>query len=191
MPIILHRNIDFNTQISIWKMSETIEDLLKSGLVIPENIKSNKRKKEWICSRLLLQKLSPNASIKYNQFGAPILSNGKAVSISHSKDYCVILISLQTAAVDIEFVSTKANRLKDQFISKEEKGLIKKSEIYTLIWCAKECLFKIHQKGKLNFKEDLIINKIEHSSINTSIKKTKYKLHYEKFEDYFLVYYFE
>lgn len=191
MPVVLHRNIDNHTQLAIWKMSEPLEKLLQLGVAVPENIKSNKKMKEWMCSRLLLKQLVPNSNISYNQHGAPILSNGRAISISHSHEYCAILVGMQTAAVDIEFISTKANRLKDKFISKEEEGLIKKSEIYTLIWCAKECLFKINQKGKLIFKEDLIIKKIEQSSINTSMKKTSYNLHFEKFEDYFLVYYFE
>ena len=171
MPIVLHRNIDNYTQLAIWKMSEPIEELIQLGVAIPENIKSKKKIKEWMCSRLLLKQLAPNSNLSYNQHGAPILSNGRAISISHSHEYCAILVSLQTAAVDIEFISTKANRLKDQFISKEEEGLIKKSEIYTLIWCAKECLFKIHQKGKLIFKEDLIIKKIIRSSISDLICK--------------------
>ena len=191
MPVVLHRNIDNNTQLAIWKMSEPLEELIKLGVPIPENIKSNKRMKEWMCSRLLLKQLAPNSNISYNQHGAPSLSNGSAISISHSHECCIILVSMQTAAIDIEFISTKANRLKDMFVSKEEESLIKKSEMYTLIWCAKECLFKIHQQGNLIFKEDLIIKKIEHNSINTFMKKTAYTLHFEKFEDYFLVYYFE
>ena len=52
-------------------------------------------------------------------------------------------------------------------------------------------LFKIHQKGNLIFKEDLIIKKIEHSSINTSLKKQHITYILKKFENYFLVYYFE
>lgn len=191
MPVVLHRNIDTNTQLAIWKMSEPLEKLLQSGVAIPENVKSNKRQKEWVCSRLLLKQLAPNTNISYNQYGAPTLSNGSAISISHSHDYCTILVSKQTAAIDLEFISTKADRLKDQFITKEEVELITKSEISTLIWCAKECLFKIHQQGNLIFKEDLIIKNIEESYINISLKKTAYTLHFEKFENYFLVYYFE
>ena len=191
MPIVLHRNIDSNTQVAIWKMSEPLEGLLLLGVAIPENIKSNKRKKEWICSRLLLKHVAPNTSISYNQYGAPTLSDESTVSISHSHDYCAILVSKKTAALDIEFISTKADRLKDQFITKQEEELITKSEISTLIWCAKECLFKIHQQGNLIFKEDLIIKNIEENSIYTSLKKIAYTLHFEKFENHFLVYYFE
>ena len=191
MPVVLHRNIDTKTQIAIWKMSEPLEELLQSGVAIPENVKSNKRKKEWVCSRLLLKQLAPNSNISYNQYGAPTLSNGSAISISHSNDYCTILISKKTAAIDLEFISTKADRLKDQFITKEEAELVTKSEISTLIWCAKECLFKIYQQGNLIFKKDLIIKNIEENSIKTSLKKTAYTLHFEKFKNHFLVYYFE
>ena len=60
MPIVLHRNIDTNTQLAIWKMSESLEELQHSLVSIPENIKSNKRQKEWICVRLLLNYLVPN-----------------------------------------------------------------------------------------------------------------------------------
>ncbi len=191
MPVVLHRNIDTKTQIAIWKMSEPLEELLQSGVAIPENVKRNKRKKEWVCSRLLLKQLAPNSNISYNQYGAPTLSNGSAISISHSNDYCTILISKKTAAIDLEFISTKADRLKDQFITKEEAELVTKSEISTLIWCAKECLFKIYQQGNLIFKKDLIIKNIEENSIKTSLKKTAYNLNFEKFQNYFLVYYFE
>jgi len=191
MPIVLHRNIDINTQLAIWKMSESLEELLHSLASIPENLKSNKRRKEWICSRLLLNHLAPNTSIIYNQYGAPTLSEGSAISISHSNDYCAILVSKQIASIDFELINTKAYRLKDKFITKQEEELITKSEIYTLIWCAKECLFKIYQKGNLIFKEDLIIEKIEKTFIKTSMKKKIYNLNFEKFENYFLVYYYE
>ena len=191
MPVVLHRNIDSNTQLAIWKMNEPLEELLKSGVEIPENIISNKRQREWVCSRLLLRQLTPNCDLNYNKYGAPTLSNGSAVSISHSHEYCAILVSTENAAIDIEFISNKAHLLKNQFVSKEEESLIKKNEISTLIWCAKECLYKIYQQGNIIFKEDLIIKKIKQSSINVFLKNTPYSLHFEKFENYFLVYYFE
>ncbi len=191
MPVFLQRNIDQNTQLAIWKMSETVEELLKSGIAIPKNIKSNKRHKEWICIRLLLQQVAPKTNIRYNKHGAPTLSDGRAISISHSNDYCAFLISNHIAALDLEIVNTKADRLKEKFIKKEEEKLITNTESSTLLWCAKECLFKIHQKGNLIFKEDLIIKKIENNFIYASLKNTYYNLHFEKFENYFIVYYFE
>lgn len=191
MPVVLHRNIKPNTQLAVWKMSETLEELLHIGIVLSENTKSEKRQKEWICSRLLLDSIVPNTKISYNKHGAPVLSDGSVISISHSHDYCAILLSKHIAAIDLELISTKADRLKGQFITKEEEKFITKSERSTLLWCAKECLFKIHQQGNLNFKKDLIINNIEENFIYTSLQNKSYNLHFEKFENYFLVYYFE
>ena len=42
MPVVLHRNIDNNTQLAIWEMSEPLEELLLLGVAIPENIKVTK-----------------------------------------------------------------------------------------------------------------------------------------------------
>lgn len=191
MPTILKRNINSHTVFAIWKMSEPLESLSQTDIQVPKDIRSNQRKKEWICSRLLLNEIAPKTNINYNAFGAPELSDKRAISISHSKDYCGILISKKKASLDIEIISEKANQLKKQFISKEEDTLVTNSETSTLIWCAKECLFKIHQKGNLIFKKDLIIHKIEENAISSSLKGDEYKLHFEKFENYFLVYYFE
>ena len=153
MPVVLHRNIDNNTQLAIWKMSEPLEQLIHLGVTIPENIKSNKRMKEWVCSRLLLKQLAPNSIISYNQHGAPTLSNGSAISISHSREYCTILVSMQTAAVDIEFISTKANRLKDQFISEEEESLIKKVKSTLFFGALKNVCSRFIKKEILSSKK--------------------------------------
>ena len=78
--------------------------------------------------RLLLKQLTGlHDKLNYNQYGAPTLSNGNAISISHSREYCTILVSMQNAAVDIH--QHQSNLLKDQFISEKEEILIKKNEI--------------------------------------------------------------
>ena len=192
MPVVSKRNIDPNTQLAIWKMSESLEELLQSGIALSEKTKSEKRKKEWICTRLLLKEIAPLSSISYNSYGAPILNNGQAISISHSGDYCTILISKKKAAIDLELITTKAVKVSSKFMHLEEQTLISENaEQSTLIWCAKECLFKLHQKGNLIFKEDLRIHCITANSLKTSSKNTLYYLHYEIFKNYYLVYYYE
>jgi|TARA_B110000467_G_C18307992_1_gene476016 4'-phosphopantetheinyl transferase len=191
MPILFNKNIDSGTILALWEMSEPVGDLNTANILPPETIKSEKRKKEWICTRLLLQEIASNTTISYNEFGAPILSNGKAISITHSKDYCCLLISPQKASIDIEFISEKVHRLKNQFISKEEEKLITQNDISTLIWCAKECLFKLYQKGNLIFKEDLKVLQLQDTTIETTLKGNPYLLNYEKFKGHYLVYYYE
>ena len=159
MPIVLHKNIDSKTQHVVWEMNESVSKLLSFGIRVNDDIKSEKRVKEWICIRLILQKIAPNCTLYYDRYGAPLLTNGNAVSISHSKKFCTVLISDQQAAVDIEEINDKAYKIKGKYASAEEEKMITKSEVATLIWSAKECLYKIHKKGMLTFKTDLAIKK--------------------------------
>ena len=191
MSIFLKRNINPHTILAIWEMNEPIDWLLQSDIVLPNNIQNNKRKREWICTRLLLQEIAPNTTIGYNEFGAPISYDGRAISLTHSENYCCLLISPKTASIDIEFISEKAHRLKNQFVSKDEERLITQNDISTLIWCAKECLFKLYQQGNLIFKEDLKVLRLQDTTIETTLKGKPYLLNYEKFKGHYLVYYYE
>lgn len=192
MSLVLKRNIDPHTTLAIWKMEETTDELLKAAIPIPEHLHNEQRQREWISSRLLLKEIAPQSSITYNTFGAPQLSNGYAISISHSPSYCCMLVSKKKAAIDLELITTKAERVSAKFMHQEEQSLIYDNvEQSTLIWCAKECLFKLHQKGNLIFKEDLRIHRITTSTLETSLKNTPYHLHYEILKSHYLVYYYE
>jgi hypothetical protein len=65
------------------------------------------------------------------------------------------------------------------------------TEKATLLWSAKECLFKIYKKGGLTFSTDLAVNNIKESQIECFIFNQKITLKYEKFKDHWLVYYFD
>lgn len=192
MPLVLKRHIDPHTTLAIWEMKESMNDLLQAAIPIPENLHKEQRQREWISSRILLEEIAPQSSITYNSFGAPQLSNGDAISISHTPHYCCILVSKKKASIDLELITTKATRVSDKFMHQEEQSLICDNvEQSTLIWCAKECLFKLHQKGNLIFKEDLRIHRITTNTLETSLKNTTYHLHYEIFKSHYLVYHYE
>ena len=191
MPIVLHKNIDSKTQLVVWEMNESVSKLLSFGIRVNDDIKNEKRVKEWICTRLILQKIAPNYTLHYDCCGAPLLTNGNAISISHSKKFCAVLISDQQAAIDIEEINDKAYKIKGKYASAEEEKMITKSEVATLIWSAKECLYKIYKKGMLTFKTDLAIRKINKSTLFASLKGTPYTMHFEKIDNYYIVYYYD
>ena len=81
-----------NWTIAIWNTCESLDELVQlSEQYDLSALKSEKRKKEFLASRLLLEKIHPNTSIIYNRYGAPTLSDGNFVSISHSKNLVAIL----------------------------------------------------------------------------------------------------
>ena len=194
MTYIARSMIDFSlnkktTQFQL--VIESIETLCLRHLSRAEYLQKTKREKEIEAKENLIQHLYPKSHLFYNSYGAPNLSNGKAVSLSHSKELLAFIIANKLAAIDLEPISPKAYRIRHKFLSQEELILAKDDEMATLMWCAKECLYKIHQKGKLIFNEDLKIRKITMNQLECTLLDKQYNLNYEKFKEHWLVYYFD
>ena len=180
-----------NCIIAIWEMTESLTDLKK----ISENInfleyKSDKRNKEFILTRLLIQNILPEAVLTYNKYGAPEINTNDFISISHSNNLVVIAVSKSKVGIDIEKIDDRAIKLASKFISNENIAnlSIKKA---TLIWCCKEAIYKWHQKGNLNFKDDIKIESFdvkESGEIFANFNDNKLTLNYKEFNRHFLVY---
>ena len=188
---IIRNTTENNCNIAIWNTQETLDELLKLSKPFDlTNRKTEKRKKEFLSSRLLLEQLNPNAIITYNDFGAPELDNGKYISISHSKEMVAIIISEQQVGLDIEQISEKALRLAAKFVSEKNLKNLSKEKA-TLIWCCKEAVFKWHQKGGVDFIKDIIIPSFileEKGQIKIQFKKNPLILKYQKINNHYLVY---
>ena len=180
-----------NCIIAIWEITETLEELLQlSNTISTADFNTERRKKEWIASRLLLNEINPNYSISYNAFGAPELSNGSFISISHSKGLVAIIISQQQVGLDIEEISVKALRVSAKFVSTNNLKALT-TERATLIWCCKEAVFKWHQKGEVDFIADIKLHpfeSMEKGEIRAEFRNTQLILNYQKIHNHYLVY---
>lgn len=188
---ILKKIEENNCIIAIWDMQESLEELMQQSVDISTpNFNNEKRKKEYLVSRLLLKDIAPKTKITYNEYGAPKLENGKHISISHSKNLVAIIFSKQKVGLDIEKISKKPLRLSSKFISKDvHQNLIK--EKATLIWCVKEAIFKWHQKGNVDFKKDIKIKEfeiMEKGEISCNFKGEKIIVKYRKIDNQYLAY---
>ena len=179
-----------NHVLGIWQIKENLDEAIKVyNKPIPVEFKSEKRQLEYILTRLLLQQIDENLRISYNQFGAPTLNCKKNISISHSSDFIAIIISEKKVAIDIEKISNKPLKIKHKFISNNDNILDNKMEA-TLAWSAKEAVYKLHQKGEIDFKKDIIIQKIDTSKkqIHTTFQNKSIFLNFQKLNNHFLVY---
>ena len=188
---ILNITEENNCKIALWEITETLQELLKlyHTISIPD-FNTEKRKKEWLASRLLLNKISPNTTISYNGFGAPELNNGNYISISHSKGLVAIITSKKQVGLDIEEISGKALRVSSKFISKNHLKALT-AEKATLIWCCKEAVFKWHQKGEVDFIADIKLHpfeSMEKGEITAEFRNTQLILTYQKIHNHYLVY---
>ena len=188
---IIKKYTENNCQIAIWDLKESLTELLKLGARFDSsNIKTEKRKKDFLVSRLLLNELDPNQQISYNSNGAPEILNGKHISISHSKNLVAIIISDKKIGLDIEYISEKPLKLSSKFNTRNSQQDLTKEKA-TLIWCCKEAVFKWHQKWGVDFIKDITITKFsvkEKGIITIQFKKKELNLNYQKINNHYLVY---
>jgi len=190
MPIINKIESEKIT-ILVWEITETLEEIIALGETInTSNYTSEKRKKEHLVSKLLVNEICPTKTIIYNEFGAPELNNGKHISISHSKELVTVIFSDKKTGLDIEQISEKSFRLASKFVS--EKNLIKlNEEKATLIWCLKEAIYKWHQKGGIDFIKDIIIPEFfakKNGKVTAYFRRKRLNLNYLKINNHYLVY---
>ncbi|MBT6650052.1 MAG: 4'-phosphopantetheinyl transferase superfamily protein [Flavobacteriales bacterium] len=188
---IIRNTTENNCSIAIWDTQETLNELLKLSRPFDlTKFKTEKRKKEFLASRLLVQEISQNTIITYNEFGAPELDNGKYISISHSKEMVAIIISEQQVGMDVEQISEKVLHLSSKFVSEKNLKNLSKEKA-TLIWCCKEAVFKWHQTGGVDFIKDIIIPEFsakEKGEIAIQFKNKELNLNYQKINNHYLVY---
>lgn len=188
----LFKNIkENNCLISIWYISETLDYLNKN--INSGDIKKTtniERQKEILATRMLLKEMVPNIEIRYNKYGAPIVKNGKFISISHSKLFITIILSSKKVGIDIQEVNYKALKVASKFIDLNTHKQLTKEKA-TLIWSCKEALFKHYQKGSVNFLNDIKIQPFEikgKGEIKADFKNQEFTLFYRKLQKHFLVY---
>ena len=174
----------------VWEISESINELKAlSDEVNFDQIKSENRKLEILAVRALLKKMCGNSILNYNKYGAPILDNNNKISISHSKKLVAIIISELKTGIDIEIISERVLKVKNKFLSYSD-NIDESQEDLTIAWSTKECIFKWHQRGNLNFKDDILIKKINHSSktIEVFFDENLFILNFLKINNHILVY---
>ncbi len=170
MALIDYISLPGDSLIGIWKNEESLDDLLmklkpKADLLKKINgIKLEKRKKEFIISRLIIKELLG----KYNEIIK--LENGKPefeklhnkLSITHADKYSAVIISEKLeCGIDMEAIQERINRLSHKFVSEYESiyaNTAETKEYNTVIWCAKEAVFKWYANGNLDFRKHIVVH---------------------------------
>lgn len=191
MPIVLQQQLSASVSICIWQIAETeaffMENypLIASDLLEIQNIKLESRRLEkWAC-RAALGALtgSSRVDITYTPKGQPLFYKG-FVSFSHTKDLAVVVWSDQPIGVDIEKITPRILNLKHKFMNPQESISFnpKDSKDVTLIWSAKEAIYKWYAKGELDFSEDMVISKDPLKAIlKKEIEISLYQMEYQDF----------
>jgi 4'-phosphopantetheinyl transferase len=204
------RSVETTTQILVWKITESLEQLYQEVELNPANtirfngMKSEMHQRAFLSVRkLLMEKGYSDFDLEYDEFGKPYLKDGNHISISHSHEFSTIIISNQKAGIDIEMQREKILRIADKFVNNQELQRLKSFDNQDFIkkltvkWGAKEAIFKIRNEKGISFKDNIQVNPFEIrdqktiATLEMENMKQQFSIYFEEFERFTLVYAFE
>jgi 4'-phosphopantetheinyl transferase EntD len=173
MPLVYQHNINETTRLGIWHITEDDAFFLdwvpdKPGVTHPH------KRLQHLAGRFLLRVLFddfPLDEIRIADTRKPFLEQEQYhFSISHCGEFAAALVSSNyRVGVDIESIGPKIGRVKHKFIHPGEmtflpagvttrqdrgegQGATSVQEWLTMIWCAKEAIYKWFGSGQLDFR---------------------------------------
>jgi phosphopantetheinyl transferase len=207
----LYKTINFSpiTQILVWKITESYQELFgevqlnEKSLQRLNSMKSESHQRGFLSVRMLLKEAGyTDFDLHYDESGKPHLKNGKYISITHSFDFSALIISDQKAGIDIEMQRDKIIRIADKFVDYEFHFLEpEKIQEYirklTVIWGIKESIFKIRNEKGISFKDHIQVNAFEidenqgRAWLHFDNLVKDFNVYFEEVENFTLVYAFE
>jgi phosphopantetheinyl transferase len=200
--------ISSSTKVFIWKIEEPINEL-QQGISLTQSsstrlnsMKSELHQKGFLSIRHLLNLTGyTDADLLYDEFGKPHLKDGKFISITHSFTFTAIIVSDDApVGIDIEKQREKILKIAHKFTPFEEYKTIANVDALisklTIVWGAKESLYKIYGKKKLRFLHHIYIedfnfvDKKTIGSIRFDGKEASYAIEFLEFEGFTCVYAF-
>lgn len=141
------------------------------------NIRSDNRRNEIITTNLMVKELfGHECRLCHHHSGAPYLTeDGKdmpKISISHSRSMVAIAYSKNEVGIDIEQIEERVMRVRERVQDAEELQSTGDSIVMnTILWTAKEALFKLIPEEGVDFAKDL---HVDLSSVVPSQQENKY-----------------
>ncbi len=168
MPVFYQQQMNDDTRLGIWKIEET-EEFFRNNVPVHRDVTHPHKRLQHLAGRFLLQYLFPDFPYKLVQIAdtrKPFLPDEQYhFSISHCGDYAAAIVSRSSrVGIDVEEPKEKILRIAGKFTSVEELkrlGLQKEridQEIFTMIWSAKEAVFKWYGDGGVDFRNDIQLN---------------------------------
>lgn len=177
MALFFQHNINASTKLGIWHIEEP-EDFFLAQVPLQRDIRHPHKRLQHLAGRYLLPFLFPgfpHKLIKIAETKKPFLPDEDFhFSISHCGNYAAAIVSsTHRVGIDIEIPTTKVALVREKFLHAEESAIlandynpVSASPFYahdyqlrklTLLWSAKEAVFKWYGNGEVDFSEHIRI----------------------------------
>ncbi|MFI5155201.1 MAG: 4'-phosphopantetheinyl transferase family protein [Chitinophagales bacterium] len=176
MPLFYQQDINESTKIGIWKIDEP-EFFFLEKVPLKNDVSHPHKRLQHLAGRWLLPYLFPDfplEEILIADTRKPFLRDEKYhFSISHCGDFAAAIVSSKNrVGVDVELIVPRIEKIQHKFISPEEyelaaahwpKSFVGRKEqegmhaLQTLIWSAKEAVYKWYGDGLVDFRRHIIL----------------------------------
>jgi len=167
MPLFYQHNINDSTKLAIWHITEQ-EDFFLKKVPLKRDVSHAQKRLQHLAGRYLLTELFPDfplEEIRIADTRKPYLADELYhFSISHFGQYAAAIVSgTMRVGVDVEMASPTIEKIRNKFLSENESVIafegIEKSghrlRQLTILWSAKESIFKWYSLGQVNFREHI------------------------------------
>ncbi|MEP7196982.1 MAG: 4'-phosphopantetheinyl transferase superfamily protein [Saprospiraceae bacterium] len=204
MPIYLNILFPNDIELNIWHVTESVsffsehQEWYEQEQTWIESI-HEKRRLEYLASRYLIYtRLRPNRKLPIikDEFGKlRFEESDRFLSISHSGLYSAFVFGPKEVGVDIQIYENKILRILEKFLSKTELEWIhqftdseQKIKNSTLLWTAKEAIYKAHGKRGIQFNKQILLSfeghKLKSGELSLQDQSIDYAFNYELEEDF-------
>lgn len=170
MALFYQHNINANTKLGIWRIEEPEEFFLEK-VPLKKDVSHPYKRLQHLAGRYLLPTLFedfPLSEILIADTRKPFLQGERYhFSISHCGNFAAAIVSSnRRVGVDIELVTPRMFTISSKFLNDEEKLYLNDwkhlsklhLDLTTVLWCAKESVFKWYGLGQVDFKKNMRLN---------------------------------
>ncbi|MCL5246735.1 4'-phosphopantetheinyl transferase superfamily protein [Cellulophaga sp. 20_2_10] len=206
MPLYKTITVNNATTLYIWKIEES-EANLAAPIELTDHcqnrfngMKSEMHRKGFLSIRHLLKEAGyTDFDLRYDEAGKPHLKDGNFISITHSHQFTGIIVSkTDEVGVDIEMQRDKILKIAHKFTPIEEYKTIANvaalMQKLTIVWGAKESLYKIYAQKGLSFLHHINVKDFTFAEEQTTAEilyqghSSLYNVQFIEFEGFTCVY---
>ncbi|MBS7317134.1 MAG: 4'-phosphopantetheinyl transferase family protein [Candidatus Cryptobacteroides sp.] len=207
MALYLKKELENEATIAVWKITETEQELIELSSTPSDEmeeisyISSEALRKQRLAVRALLNELfEDKVYLSHHENGKPYLENmATNISITHTNEYvAVILHEEEEVGIDIECQDRDFSAVEKKALSEDEIDDLdedRKNEQLAIYWCAKEAIFKRVSAFRVDFAEQIEVEKfrprgegeLEATFIHKDGYEEEFELEYMTFDRHVLV----
>ena len=207
MALYLRKKLDNKAEIAVWQITETEEELMNITSVPTDEMeeislfRSESQRKQKLAVRALLNEVfEEKMYLNHHDNGKPYLENcATTISITHTDKYVAIIIhDEEEVGIDVESLERDFSVVEQKALSEDEIDDLndeKKNEQLAIYWCAKEAIFKRMSQNRVDFAEQIEVEKfnlkkegeLEATFIHKDEYEEDFELEYMMFDRHVLV----